>query len=457
MVPFEPDGVYAGIPYRVHPDASIEAMLPGGLVKFKNLDQLLATVEGAQAVQIVTTHTIMPQGALETLGNRRGSISALPTSTRQNWAQTWAGLYELERVELQPSAQTSYSAMSVADLARHINEIALAVARIEANATDNPRRLSFQQQSEQLNTDQPLSNSARNDRSNPQDLERIDVLDAEHSTPSKAVQALPLRSIPRQYPDQYPAHRLDEPNQHSEEVVLYARGRNIFFGILLVGIVLIGAAIVSGTLWQFLKSSPPIEDANNTAKFGEALEILKASINRSPKLPFPLPGSYGIYALSDNKLLELKPLPINVPDARIQLSAEIKKPSTTTIDDKPAFILFRRDLLNNAPQKLTLRVVARIERETKFIDGKPTVTKLDEEWRVRSKSYDLKVSPIDGEREMVMARLEDNSSLPAGRYALVLNRAGYDFTVKGPIVAPEQCLEQFETTNSAIYSECRAP
>ena len=42
MTAFESDGVYAGIPYRVHPDASIEAMMLGGLIKFKNMDQFLA-------------------------------------------------------------------------------------------------------------------------------------------------------------------------------------------------------------------------------------------------------------------------------------------------------------------------------------------------------------------------------------------------------------------------------
>ena len=43
MTPFEPDGVYNSIPYRVLPDCSIEAMMPGGLVKFKDMDQLVAT------------------------------------------------------------------------------------------------------------------------------------------------------------------------------------------------------------------------------------------------------------------------------------------------------------------------------------------------------------------------------------------------------------------------------
>ena len=42
VTPFEPDGVYNSVPYRVLPDCSIEAMMPGGLVKFKDMELHLA-------------------------------------------------------------------------------------------------------------------------------------------------------------------------------------------------------------------------------------------------------------------------------------------------------------------------------------------------------------------------------------------------------------------------------
>ena len=171
-----------------------------------------------------------------------------------------------------------------------------------------------------------------------------------------------------------------------------------------------------------------------------------------------MPKSYGVYALTNEKLVELKTLPTSVPDPRVAISAEIKQPSTATISDgKPAFILYRRDLINNAPQKLTVRVVARMMRETTFVNGKATVRKIEGAWRIRSKAYDLRVSPVPGQREMIIARLADNVSLPAGRYALVFNRAGYDFTVDGEITSPNQCIELFETTNGPIFSECRNP
>ena len=49
MAPFEPEGVYCNIPYRVLPDNSIEAQMPGGLVKFKNMGLFLASSGSATA------------------------------------------------------------------------------------------------------------------------------------------------------------------------------------------------------------------------------------------------------------------------------------------------------------------------------------------------------------------------------------------------------------------------
>jgi hypothetical protein len=37
--PFEPDGVYAGIPYRVADDGSIHAIMQGSLVRFRDFDK----------------------------------------------------------------------------------------------------------------------------------------------------------------------------------------------------------------------------------------------------------------------------------------------------------------------------------------------------------------------------------------------------------------------------------
>jgi hypothetical protein len=42
--PFEPDGVYAGIPYRVAPDGSIDAIMQGAMVRFRDFDKFTGSV-----------------------------------------------------------------------------------------------------------------------------------------------------------------------------------------------------------------------------------------------------------------------------------------------------------------------------------------------------------------------------------------------------------------------------
>jgi hypothetical protein len=172
-------------------------------------------------------------------------------------------------------------------------------------------------------------------------------------------------------------------------------------------------------------------------------------------LPFPLPKSYGVFAASKGQLTELEPLPIKIPDARILLSAEIRKDSQTSVTDgRLAFVVFRRDLLNSAPQTVSVRVVARVRRTMRFVDGKPVVTPIEGAWRIRNKGYQFKVSPLDGQREMIVIQPDPEFVFPAGRYALVLNGYGYDFTVAGPVTSAEQCLEQAEMVNGTVLSEC---
>jgi hypothetical protein len=191
---------------------------------------------------------------------------------------------------------------------------------------------------------------------------------------------------------------------------------------------------------------------------GEEHGTLSSREPQEPALPFPLPRTYGIYVGSNGQLTELEPLPVKIPDARVQLSAEITKPSRVTVSGgELAFVVFRRDLVNSAPQVVSVRVVARVMRETKFVDRKVAVVPVEQSWRIRSKAFEFKVSPVEGSREMILIRPSSDFEFPAGRYALVLNGVGYDFVVAGPITASEQCLEQMEALNGTVLSECRKP
>ena len=450
MTPFEPEGVYCSIPYRVLPDNSIEAMMPGGLVKFRNMALFLASSGSATAGTNVARSILAP----DYLENTKGQNSNVPAPMRpldyysilleaiktakHNSSQLRALVYERARFNLKRDILYGHSSLGLAELVQHIKDFELAVVRIEANAED----------------------------AQPGPPEQT-VWPETTETASNAVEILPaMRTAPR-YAELSPIRWTDN-FQHvrwPEEFLRYVRSANRFIGFALLGMAFVGAVVIAVTLWPLPKASRQLETANKIPQIGETAvkqnnpnESGVASVETSPRLPFPLPTSFGIYLLNDGKLVELEALSMNVPDPRVALSAEIKNPSTVTISNhKPAFILFRRDLLNNAPQKVILRVVARMTRETKIVNGKPVITKIDGSWRIRNISRELKITPIAGQREMVLAQLDEEVSLPAGRFALVVNRLGYDFTIDGLEKAPESCLEGFEAATGSVFTQCRSP
>ena len=175
----------------------------------------------------------------------------------------------------------------------------------------------------------------------------------------------------------------------------------------------------------------------------------------------PLPTVYGIYSVSAGRLRELEPLAIGrVPDQRVFMSTPIKTPSRTVLPDgRTEFIIYRRDIANNAPDRITVRVIARVQRAMTFnTAGQASTTDVDDSWTIRNVSYDFRVAPLGESSEMLAIRPErEDFVLPAGRYALVIKGQAYDFTVAGPITDAAQCLERVDAANGTFYSECGRP
>jgi len=197
------------------------------------------------------------------------------------------------------------------------------------------------------------------------------------------------------------------------------------------------------------------------ATLGGNAAPLPVRLNLGPKLgDVALPSSYGVYAVSHGKLIDLQMLSIKVPDQRVSISAVISTPPAVTLPNGQVdFVAFRRDLAANAPDQTTVRVVARVKRSLSFdAAGKPRISELDGAWAVRGNSYAMKVAPVNGNPEMILIRPEDPKfSFPAGRYVLMLKGLAYDFSVEGPITDMAQCLERTDALNAPVYSECRGP
>jgi hypothetical protein len=237
-----------------------------------------------------------------------------------------------------------------------------------------------------------------------------------------------------------------------------------------IGMVLFGALVALAYNKQslpalrerlsFAQLNPP-SDARPPAVSNAAPVDAKPAAAATPAPPpFPLPSDYGVYALSNGALSELSTLAEQVPDKRIAMSTPINRPGNTVLaDGKVKFIVYRRDLAGNAPERVEVRVVARVVRALTFDPkGKPSLLPVSDAWNIRNISYELRVRPVPSNPEMLLVQSEKaDFSLPAGRYVLVLKGQGYDFTVPGNVTDLAQCLERTDAANGSFFSECQKP
>jgi hypothetical protein len=198
----------------------------------------------------------------------------------------------------------------------------------------------------------------------------------------------------------------------------------------------------------------------------QAKQILQASADggqtpittpSTQSLGFPLPSVYGIYAVSGGRLHELEPLVGRVPDQRVFMSTPVKTPSRAVLPDgRAVFIIYRRDAANSAPERVSVRVIAKVVRAMTFNTAGPaSTTNVQDTWTIRNISYDFRVAPLgEGSDMLVITPESEDFVFPAGRYGLVVKGQAYDFTIAGPITEPAQCLEGIKAENGTFYSEC---
>jgi hypothetical protein len=162
--------------------------------------------------------------------------------------------------------------------------------------------------------------------------------------------------------------------------------------------------------------------------------------------------------MTGGTLYELEPLVGRAPDLRVFMSAVIKTPSQAVLPDGDlSFIVYRRDIASSAPDRVTVRVIAKVARSLTFTKaGQPTTVNVEGEWAIRNVSFDYRVAPSSDSPEMIVIKPESGApALAAGRYALVIKGQMFDFTVDGPITQTAHCLERTEAANGRFYSECR--
>jgi hypothetical protein len=193
-----------------------------------------------------------------------------------------------------------------------------------------------------------------------------------------------------------------------------------------------------------------------TAPTGGSNPIAVAPFTAAP-VSFPRPTSYGVYAISDNRLIKLEQVHATPVDRRAGNQSQILEPGLSVVAPGTlTFVVFRRDLVSNAPEKVALRIAARVARSMNFDSaGKAVITTpATETWIIRDQGYNLRVSPLNA--EMVMLRSEElESSFSSGRYELMLGGQAYDFVVAGQVNDPAHCVEGVATVRGLVFYECK--
>jgi len=183
------------------------------------------------------------------------------------------------------------------------------------------------------------------------------------------------------------------------------------------------------------------------------------TINLAPPPPTRvLPTDYGIYALIDDKsLAELNATGVMAPDMRIAISPEFKKPDRPHLPNgRVKFIVFRRDAANVIPERVEVRVVAKIAREFSTDAAGKNLGGGEDVGVIRNFSYPFRVSPIPGKPEMYELHTADSGlELAPGHYVLSLGPQAYYFQVDGEITDPRQCLERVVAGNGTFYAPCK--
>jgi len=374
------------------------------------------------------------------------------SAAAEDHAQLRGLIYRLARIELKKQLHRQYRL----ELQQQMAALENAIAKVETDFIEDRAlpHLSAEVIVDPISDSKSASNALtvwQDPQSSTLDAAKYDVI-----SPS---------TYPTPYPDWFQSNRNQRDGASRDHRSATKRARSSFWWpVRLAAVALIGVAIYLLGQMQGGLGNAVDHYAHLSAGLGNPTEAgSEHAMANAPVAPrtidgVPLPTSYGVYAIDRGRLTNLGSFPIIVPDPRIAISAIISTPSRTALPDGRAkFVVFRRDLVNNAPDRASVRIVAQVMRALIFVRGGAAKTvDVDGKWAVRDKSFDMSVSPVPGNPEMVVIRPQNAQfSFPAGRYALVFGRAAYDFSIDGSVTDPAQCLERTDGLDVALYSECR--
>jgi hypothetical protein len=367
-------------------------------------------------------------------------------------------IYEFARRKLRKDLFRQFEDGDWSEIERRVSTLEAAIDRVETDFSNGAPQLSFQGEQPAIGNDsgQPTTKSTAL-----RPISQREWMTGGHSG------RLPSFLASRTY-DVHPQPIVTVTEHDSPPAGLRLRKylrSNISWTLQLTAAVILGLAIYSAadneSVLRFLHAHRigRVTDVNSTdaSRTSQSPAIAAKATPRSGVSDIPLPSSYGVYALSEGKLTALDLFPLKIPDSRVAMSALVSTPSQAHLAaGSLQFVVYRRDLANDSPDRVAIRVVAQVKRALTFGPaGNPSYTNVEQSWVVRSNSYDMSVTPVADNPSMVVIRPQHAEFVfPAGRYALVVKKEAYDFTVDGPVRDPAHCLERTDALGAAVYSEC---
>src|SRR5271154_127095 len=305
-------------------------------------------------------------------------------------------VYELARISLGKQLLMRYHEIGSPELHLHLFELETAIKRVESLSEHDERSLGYRSDVQLIEGPAPPIDQVtpivgdRPERARVDDGLRSNKALVNYQTPGDFYyEAYPLPSFLR-------SSQIWEPAQTIEPLPKRA-WFNVRRALLPLLVAIVGVAIYVGfakrsdyataphplrpeDVAQSLRSAPKTQNGQTGRSEMSGRSDRLDSASRSGVPDFELPTVYGVYAVSEGRLFQLDFLPIRVPDQRVAISALISKPSPMTIPSgRIAFVVFRRDLVSSAPDKVLIRVVARVVRELKFTGvGPATTVKIDD-------------------------------------------------------------------------------
>ena len=377
--------------------------------------------------------------------------------TQSTSAQARAETYQIARAALKKELSLAGSDLRADKAEQELAALERAILRIEVLIAQNDegraalQRLREKQRKRALDQDEVASDSASSERK------------------SREVVILPpRRGIARTDHFHLEPRRRDLPPYEGKNVTIFSlpaetqklpnfgeRAAALFGETLRMAFAAMAAVALYVAVSGHDKGSDDRTATSATSKTAEAGQA--GALRRPVPTGMPKPAVYGVYAIHDGQLIELNPVATAPVDPRLKTVFQITQPSVTRLaTGLLKFVVYRRDLIVGAPEKVSIRVVARLARAMKF-DGAGTVVTVPQRdtWIIRSGGYDFRVLPVSDDREMILVRPEDPEfAIPPGRYALMLNGQPYDFRVEGLVTDPAQCVESFPTARGPIFYDC---